>query len=151
MSTALSLNEIRRRCAQVVADWLEEPGEERQQAQSFVRDLLFAFGIRKTKAALYERRARRASTGGQGYIDALLPGLCLIEMKSRGKDLDRAENQALDYIDDLPEAEQPRWVVTSDFARIRVLDLEGAPGENGVVEPVVFNLEDNLTDRKSVV
>lgn len=142
MSTALSLNEIRRRCAQVVADWLEEPGEERQQAQSFVRDLLFAFGIRKTKAALYERRARRASTGGQGYIDALLPGLCLIEMKSRGKDLDRAENQALDYIDDLPEAEQPRWVVTSDFARIRVLDLEGAPGENGVVEPVVFNLED---------
>lgn len=64
MVKALSLNEIRRRCSQVVVDWRDEPGEERQQAQSFVRDLLGAFGIMKTKAALYEHRAKRASTGG---------------------------------------------------------------------------------------
>lgn len=123
MVKALSLNEIRRRCAQVVVDWRDEPGEERQQAQSFVRDLLGAFGITKTKAALYEYRAMRASTGGLGYIDALLPGLCLIEMKSRGHDLVSAEEQAMDYILSLPDVEQPRWVVTSDFASFRVRDL----------------------------
>ena len=39
MATALSLDEIRRRCAKVVADWTEEPGE---QAQSFIKDLLGA-------------------------------------------------------------------------------------------------------------
>lgn len=138
----LSLNEIRRRCAQVVVDWKDEPGEERQQAQSFVRDLLSAFGIRKTKAALYERRARRASTGGKGYIDALLPGLCLIEMKSAGRDLEKAEEQALDYIHHLPDVEHPRWVITSDFRRLRVLDLEAEPDDSGTVRPVEFTLEE---------
>ena len=39
VATALSLAEIRRRCAKVVADWTEEPGE---QAQSFIKDLLGA-------------------------------------------------------------------------------------------------------------
>ncbi|WP_165778256.1 hypothetical protein [Schaalia turicensis] len=52
MATALSLSEIRRRCAKVVADWTEEPGE---QAQSFIKDLHGAFGITPTKAALYEK------------------------------------------------------------------------------------------------
>ena len=142
MATALSLNEIRRRCAKLVSEWQGEKGEERQQAQSFVRDLLSAFGIRKTKAALYERRAKRSSTGSQGYIDALLPGLCLIEMKSRGKNLAKAEEQALDYIDDLPDVEQPRWVITSDFGRFRVLDLEAEPGEDGTIAPIEFALEE---------
>lgn len=138
MSTTLSLNEIQRRCAKMVSSWKDEPGEERQQGQSFVRDLLATFGIRRTKAALYERRARRSSTGRQGYIDALLPGLCLIEMKSRGKDLVEAENQALDYIDSLPNAEQPRWVVTSDFGNIRVLDLYADSSEESIQFPLGY-------------
>lgn len=142
MPATLSLNDIRKRCARFVVDWKDEPGEERQQAQGFVRDLLRAFGIRRTKAALYERRAKRTSTGGQGYIDALIPGLCLIEMKSRGRDLGKAEDQALDYIDDLPDVEQPRWVVTSDFARIRVLDLGADPDEKGDLPVHEFTLED---------
>ena len=118
-----SLNEIRKRAAKFVSEWKDEPGEERQQAQSFVRDLLGVYGITETTAAAYERRAKRSSTGQGGYIDALVPGLCLIEMKSSGKNLEQAEQQALDYIDDLTDAEAPRWVVTCDFHRFRVLDL----------------------------
>jgi len=144
VAKALSLNDIRRRCGKFVADWSSEPGEERQQAQSFVRDLLGAYGITKTKAALYEHRARRASTGRHGYIDALIPGLCLIEMKSAGEDLDAAEGQALDYIDSLPEVEVPRWVVTSDFKNFRILDLHAEVGD-GVdafpLEDLVRNAE----------
>lgn len=123
MAKALSLAEIRKRAGSFVVDWQSEPGEERQQAQSFIRDLLTVFGITKTKAGLYEKRAQRSSTGRQGYIDALIPGLCLIEMKSAGKDLVLAEQQALDYVDDLSTIEAPRWVVTSDFHNFRVLDL----------------------------
>jgi hypothetical protein len=118
-----SLNEIRKRAAKFVSDWKDERGEERQQAQSFVRDLLAVYGITETKAAAYEHRAKRSTTGSGGYIDALVPGLALVEMKSAGKDLVAAEQQALDYIDDLTDAEAPRWVITSDFHRFRVLDL----------------------------
>ncbi|MGJ5589783.1 DNA methyltransferase [Micrococcus lylae] len=140
MTAALSLNEIRKRCAEVVRDWKDQPGEERQEAQSFVRDLLAAFGITKTKAALYEHRARRVSTGNRGYIDALIPGQALFEMKSRGKDLEAAEEQALDYIDDLNDVEKPQWVITSDFHRFRVLNLAADPGEDGRIKPVEFTL-----------
>lgn len=124
MAKSLSLNEIHRRSAQFVVDWREEPGDERQQAQSFIRDLLQVFGITSTKAALYEKRAQRSSTGNQGYIDALVPGLCAIEMKSVGKDLAAAEQQALDYIDSLPDVETPRWIIACDFQQFRILELE---------------------------
>ena len=137
MAKPLSLNEIRRRSAQFVVEWRDAPGDERQEAQSFIRDLLQIYGITKTKAALYEYRARRSSTGNQGYIDALIPGLCLIEMKSAGKDLAAAEQQAIDYIDDLAEIEAPRFVLTSDFRRFRLLDLHA---ENP--RPSEFSLDD---------
>lgn len=136
MARALSLDEIRKRCTKVVADWKDEPGDERQQAQSFIRDLLWAFGITRSKAALYEKRARRTSTGQQGYIDALIPGLLVIEMKSAGKDLDRAEAQALDYLDDLADIEMPSRVLTSDFRTLRLLDLKKDNGADTIVFPL---------------
>lgn len=138
MAKALSLNEIRRRAVQFVIDWKDTPGEERQYAQSFVRDLLGVFGITKTKAALYEKRAQRTSTGRAGFIDALVPGLALFEMKSEGADLEAAERQALDYIDGLADVEVPQWVITSDFATFRILDMNGKPGE----DTEVFSLEE---------
>ena len=123
MAKPLSLAEIRKRSVAFVRDWREEPGAEKQQAHQFVADLLKVYGLSESKAALYEKRARRSSTGRGGYIDALVPGLCAIEMKSKGADLEAAEQQALDYLDDLSEAEMPRWVITSDFATIRLLEL----------------------------
>lgn len=123
MAKSLSMNEIRGRAAQFIRDWRNQPGQERQQGQSFVRDLLGVYGITETRAAFYEKRVQRSSTGSRGYIDALIPGLALIEMKSAGKDLVDAEQQALDYINDLPDPEIPRWVLTSDFQRFRLLDL----------------------------
>src|SRR5699024_8226323 len=54
-------------------------------------------------------------------------------------DLKAAEEQALGYLEGVTEAEQPRYVITSDFGRFRLRDLEAPPGESGVVE---FPLED---------
>lgn len=81
-----------------------------------------AYRTRRDRS-LYEHRARRASRGGVGYIDALVSGTALFEMKSRGKDFVTAENQALDYMESLAQFERPRYVITSDFAPFRVLDL----------------------------
>ncbi|UOW00900.1 DNA methyltransferase [Agrococcus sp. SCSIO52902] len=132
MAKALSLNEIRARAARFSRDWADSPGDERQDAQSFVRDLLGVYGITQTRAAFYEKRSKRTSTGAQGYIDALIPGIALIEMKSAGKDLVEAERQALDYIDNLADAEVPSYVITSDFKRFRLLDLRAE--DDGVLE-----------------
>ncbi len=130
MVKPLALNEIRIRAGRFVREWQDSPGDERQDAQSFVRDLLAVYGVTETKAAFYEKRVRRSSTGQRGYIDALVPGTALIEMKSAGKDLVKAERQALDYIDDLPPAETPRFVLTSDFHTFRLLDIEAPDGED---------------------
>lgn len=130
MTKPLALNEIRIRAAQFVIDWRDSPGDERQDAQTFVRALLAVYGITENRAALYEKRAQRTSTGSQGYIDALIPGTLLIEMKSAGKNLGLAEIQALDYMEDLPEIEQPRYVLTSDFKKFRLLDLTAPRGED---------------------
>lgn len=50
--------------------------------------------------------------------------MLLIEHKSRGKDLTRAHQQALDYFPGLKERELPRYLIVSDFARLRLYDLE---------------------------
>ena len=143
MAKSLSLNEIHRRSAQFVVDWREEPGDERQQAQSFIRDLLQVFGITSTKAALYEKRAQRSSTGNQGYIDALVPGLCAIEMKSVGKDLGscratgtglhrlppHVETPPLDYRLRLPAVPHPRTRSRQPHRHALLLP-GGTPGEH---------------------
>lgn len=51
-------------------------------------------------------------------------------MKSAGKDLEDAITQALDYLDDLPDAEMPRFIIASDFHRFRVLDLKAPEGKD---------------------
>ncbi|MGD8168561.1 class I SAM-dependent DNA methyltransferase [Herbiconiux sp. P16] len=142
MPKSMSMNEIRTRAARFSRDWKHEPGDERQQAQSFVRDLLGVYGITQTRAAFYEKRVKRSSTGSRGYIDALIPGVALIEMKSAGKDLAAAEQQALDYVDDLPDPEVPRWVLTSDFHKFRLLDLRAESGADAV-EFTLDTLRDN--------
>ena len=123
MPATLSLNAIRERCVKFAYDWSDCVGDEKQDGHEFMRELMKCFGITKRKAISYERRSNRASTGRQGYIDALIPGKALIEMKSAGKHLDKAEEQALDYIHDLADVETPRLLIISDFRRIRIVDL----------------------------
>ena len=124
MPATLSLNAIRERCVKFAYDWSDCVGDEKQDGHEFMRELMKCFGITKRKAISYERRSNRASTGRQGYIDALIPGKALIEMKSAGKDLNKAEEQALDYIHDLADVETPRLLIISDFRRIRIVDLD---------------------------
>lgn len=138
MEKARSFEEIYRQADRFVLDWKDAAGDERQEAQMFVRDLLTVYGLTHSRAALYERRAKRTSTGRQGYIDALVPGILAIEMKSEGEDLTKAEAQALDYLNDLPDTEFPDWVLTSDFRTFRLLNLK----DGSETEAAVWTIED---------
>ena len=153
MPATLSLNAIRDRCVKFAYDWSDCVGDEKQDGHEFMRELMKCFGITKRKAISYERRSNRASTGRQGYIDALIPGKALIEMKSAGKNLDEAEDQALDYIHDLADVETPRLLIISDFRRIRIVDLGNdmmtADGiDSGHTEFELSKLPDHVDDLK---
>jgi len=142
----LVLTDIRTRAGAFVAEWRDAEGYERGEAQEFVRGLLAVFGISGRTAAVYEKRAQRASTGHRGYIDALISGTALVEMKSAGEDLVAAEAQALDYIESLTEHESPDFVITSDFKRFRLLDLTAEPGQNELVEFPLHDLPAHVED-----
>ena len=153
MPATLSINAIRERCVKFAYDWSDCVGDEKQDGHEFMRELMKCFGITKRKAISYERRSNRASTGRQGYIDALIPGKALIEMKSAGKDLNKAEEQALDYIHDLADVETPRLLIISDFRRIRIVDLGNdmmtADGiDSGHTEFELAKLPDHIDDLK---
>ena len=153
MPATLSINAIRERCVKFAYDWSDCVGDEKQDGHEFMRELMKCFGITKRKAISYERRSNRASTGRQGYIDALIPGKALIEMKSAGKDLDRAEEQALDYIHDLADVETPRLLIISDFRHVRIVDLDSematdGSGDAGRTEFRLAQLPDHVDDLK---
>lgn len=48
----------------------------------------------------------------------------IAEHKSLGRNLDSAYHQAVDYFRGLAERDLPRYVIVSDFARIRLYDLD---------------------------
>lgn len=124
MSKPPSLNEIRASAAEFAARWSDET-DENAGAQSFWNEFLGMFGIDRKRVGVFEKRAERASTGGRGRIDLFWPGVLAVEHKSAGKDLAAAERQCLDYLEGLPQAELPQAIITSDFARLRILDLTG--------------------------
>jgi hypothetical protein len=118
----LSPNEIRARAASFAREWAQGR-DERAQAQAFWIEFFDIFGLRRPRVASFEHAVKKHG-GGQGFIDLFWPGMLLIEHKSRGASLQRAHAQAMDYFPGLKERELPRYVLVSDFARLRLYDLE---------------------------
>jgi hypothetical protein len=119
----LSRNEMRARAVTFAARWKDETSEK-SGSQMFWREFLEIFGVDVRRVAYFEQLAKRTSTGNYGFIDLYWPGVLIAEQKSAGKDLDEAEKQALDYLTGIKQSDFPGLVITSDFARIRILDLE---------------------------
>ncbi|MGN1359857.1 MAG: DNA methyltransferase, partial [Kiritimatiellia bacterium] len=117
-----SWNEIRKAATAFSKRW-RSAHDEKSQAQSFLKEFFNVFGVDAVAVATFEHRIKFAD-GSQGYVDCFWQGKILVEMKSRGRDLDAAYRQAMDYVRSLPNiAETPRAIVVSDFARIRFYDL----------------------------
>ena len=130
---ALSWNEIKDRALKFSREWATASNEE-ADAKSFLDDFFGVFGIDRRKVATFEHRVKKLDDK-DGYIDLLWKGMILIEMKSRGKNLDKAYEQAKDYTHGLKAHELPKYILISDFERFRLYDLE----ENKTIE---FNIGD---------
>jgi hypothetical protein len=130
----LSWNEIKDRALKFSREWADEASED-AEAKSFWDGFFEVFGVPRRRVGTFEKKVKKLD-GKDGFIDLLWKGVLLVEHKSRGKDLDRAHAQARDYFAGLSDAELPKYLLVSDFARFRLYDLEtGEP-------PVEFGLSE---------
>lgn len=118
---ALTVNQIRRNLSAFSKQW-KDASRENADAKLFWARFYECFGIRPESATIYEKAVQKLG-GGTGFIDSFIPGKLIVEHKSRGKSLGSAFDQAADYYLALSEAERPRYIITSDFARFRLHDL----------------------------
>lgn len=121
MAVTLSQNEIAARAAKFAGDWKNTEREE-AEAQEFLIEFFHVLGVSRKKVAIFEHKVKCAD-GGNGYIDLFWKGHILIEMKSRGKDLFKAYEQAKRYADALPHYEMPDVILICDFENWHFYDL----------------------------
>ena len=119
---ALSWNEIKDRALKFSKEWSDTSNEE-ADAKPFLDAFFNVFGISRKKIGTFEHRVKKLSEA-DGYIDLLWKGTILVEMKSRGKNLDRAFEQAKEYTYGLQQHELPKYILVSDFETFRLYDME---------------------------
>ncbi|MFN0203153.1 MAG: class I SAM-dependent DNA methyltransferase [Bacteroidia bacterium] len=118
----ISWNEIKSRAITFTKEWEKESSED-AEAKSFWDNFFAIFGISRRRVAVFEKAIKKQD-GAQGYIDLLWKGVILVEHKSRGKNLDKAFEQAKGYFPNLKEHELPKYILVSDFAKFRLYNLE---------------------------
>lgn len=118
----LSWNEIRSNAIAFSKEWEDDSAED-AEAKSFWDAFFKIFGVTRRRVAVYEKLVAKAG-GKAGFIDLFWPKVLIAEHKSRGKSLERAFEQAIDYFPGLPPSDFPQFVIVSDFARIRLTNLD---------------------------
>jgi hypothetical protein len=117
----LSWNEIRSRAYEFANEWADEKSEN-AEAKSFWDGFFNVFGITRKRLASFEVPVKKGENQS-GFIDLFWKGVLIVEHKSRGRDLDKAYKQALDYFPGIKERDLPQYVLVSDFERFRLFDL----------------------------
>ncbi len=121
---SISWNEIKTRAAGFVNEWKDRAPAAREEAdaQTFENDFFRIFGVERSQVAIFEHKVR-LDDDAKGYIDLFWKGHIIIEMKSPGKDLDKAYEQARDYALALEPSKLPKAILVCDFNRFRYYDL----------------------------
>ncbi len=135
---ALSWNEIKDRALKFSKEWADTSNEE-ADAKPFLVEFFNVFGISSKRVSTFEHRVKKLDDK-DGYIDLLWKGTILIEMKSRGKNLDKAYQQAKEYTHGLKQHELPKYILISDFENFRLYDLD----EDKTVEFKLNDLVNNV-------
>jgi len=136
---ALSWNEIKDRALKFSKEWKDTTSEE-ADAKSFLDAFFDVFGISRKKVGTFEHKVKKLSDA-DGYIDLLWKGVILIEMKSRGKDLKKAFQQAIDYTHGLKQNELPKYVLVCDFYIFRLYDTEEQTTLEFTLDELVQNVQ----------
>jgi hypothetical protein len=135
---ALSWNEIKDRALKFSKEW-EDTSNEEADAKPFLVEFFNVFGISSKRVSTFEHRVKKLDDK-DGYIDLLWKGTILIEMKSRGKNLDKAYQQAIEYTHGLKQHELPKYILVCDFEHFILYDLE----EDKTIEFTLNKLIDNV-------
>ncbi|HOY70839.1 MAG TPA: class I SAM-dependent DNA methyltransferase [Methylotenera sp.] len=136
----LSWNEIKTRANAFSKEWQDESRED-AEAKSFWDAFFEVFGMPRRRLASFETPVKK-SDGKGGFIDLLWRGQLLVEHKSRGKSLDKAYTQALEYFPGIKDRDLPKYVLVSDFSKFRLYNLE-------TNEQIEFALKDLYQNVKS--
>ncbi|MCC8105256.1 MAG: methylase [Clostridiales bacterium] len=129
-----------RAAAKAFAEHWEGRGYEKGESQSFWIELLqTVYGVENaTHFIVFEEQVHLDHTS---FIDGMIPSTkVMIEQKGIGKDLNKPIKQsdgtlltpfqqAKRYITELPLSQHPRWVVTCNFEKFQVYDMERPGGE----------------------
>lgn len=118
----LSWNEIKARATVFSKEW-EGTHREEADAKPFLDAFFNVFDISRRKIGTFEHKVKKLNDA-DGYIDLLWKGVILVEMKSLGKDLDKAFIQAKEYAQTLPEHELPKYILVCDFNTFKLFDTE---------------------------
>ena len=136
---ALSWNEIKERAVKFSKEW-EGTSSEDANAKPFLVEFFNVFGIPQRRVSTFEHKVKKLGDK-DGYIDLLYKGCILIEMKSLGKDLDKAYQQAKDYIEGLKPNEYPKFILVCDFEKFRLHDLEENTTTSFTLKELVNNVQ----------
>ncbi len=135
----LSQKEIRDNALQFAHEWADA-SRERGEAQSFWNAFFMVFGIPLRRVASFEEPVKKLGDQ-RGSIDLFWKGTLVVEHKSKGRDLDKAYTQALDYFQGLKNEELPKYVLVSDFARFRLYDLDESLEHKFLLEELPENID----------
>ena len=119
----LGWDEIKRRAKAFSEDW-KDAHYEKGETHSFYNDFFEIFGVKRRQVAVYEKLVQGLDANRRGFIDLFWPGTLIVEQKSAGKDLLAAQMQASEYFNWLSERDQPRFMLTCDFQRWNLIDLD---------------------------
>jgi len=126
MAIELKTPELSRNAAAAFADKWKSYTDEKQHARGFWSDFFRALcGVDDEEIAgiEYEKRVKSTISGNQEYIDVYWKNVALIEHKSSGENLDKAELQARGYWLSLPPGYRPKTIIISDFLNFRLIDV----------------------------
>lgn len=135
---ALSWNEIKERASRFSKEWDNACNEE-AEAKPFLVEFFNVFGVSQRKVSTFEHKVKKLDEH-DGYIDLFWKGTILIEMKSKGKNLDKALTQAKEYIQGLPQHELPKYILVSDFENFRLIDVDEEKTYEFLLKDLVKNV-----------
>ena len=126
MATKLKTPELSRVSAEAFAEKWKTYTDEKQHARGFWSDFFTTLcGVDDQEEAgiEYEKRVKSTISGNQEYIDVYWKNVALIEHKTAGENLDKAELQARGYWLSLAPGYRPKTIIISDFHNFRIVDI----------------------------
>ena len=136
--------------AKEFADKWQHTEEEERYAKSFWTDFfrqLCGVDDEKIAGIEFEYPVQSVSTGRKNRIDVYWKNTVLIEHKSKGEDLDKAEFQARGYLRSLPKGYQPKTLIICDFATFRIIDVR----QNRTQEFLLKDLPKHINKFESII